>query len=114
MITISYDYKNDRALEIAPIHAVYGEDICFVFKQHDKAAADVSFSSEVVEIKFSNLTNSALLLTSTGTKSTNSATFDVDTSSLPTYGDYKFQFFVTGTYESVPITGTLKLKPQIE
>lgn len=114
MIQANFDYKNNALLTLPPILATHGDDIRITLNQHDKYGAALVYGSHVLTLLFSSKYDNALLHSVTGTKSGHVGTFEIDTSDLPSAGDYKYQFLCTDGNEDVYAIGTLKLNPLIE
>lgn len=114
MIQANFNYKNNALLTLPPITATYGDDIRITLNQHDKYGAVANYGSHVLTLLFSSKSDNALLYTVTGDKSGHVGTFEIDTSDLPSAGDYKYQFLCTDGNEDVYAIGTLKLNSLIE
>lgn len=91
------------------IKAVYGDEITITLTNVDRD--QVASNLSATTMKFAPCNSTSLLVTETASVTDNVATFTIDTSDLPNYGDYVYQ---VNTDNYTLVSGTIRLDPLIQ
>ena len=110
---MNFSVYADRLNYIDDILAIYDDTINLVFNLFNLDQTDYSVSGDSIVINFAKKNSTDLVKSYTGTVVENSVTFSIDTSELPSCGDYSYQVRNT-TDDFTFCYGMLSLRAIIE